>query len=186
MQRLAGFFVERLKQAEIAVELFNHLPMREIVIIPLGIIKSFECAGHFQFSFSKVDGLSNFGAADLRDERGAKLPRHDGMSERVSLASPDHAWRAATANFMRCRTLGTFRIWRSEREARRVRNFAPRWNMWSVHKSRSSRSPSVRMTILNSGARISFPPSPKSIVAWAWSCSQICSAARPPISQFRL
>jgi mannose/fructose-specific phosphotransferase system component IIA len=26
----------------------------------------------------------------------------------------------------------------------------------------------------------------KSIVAWAWSCSQICSAARPPISQFRL
>jgi hypothetical protein len=41
MQRLAGFFVERLKQAEIAVELFNHLPMREIVIIPLDIIKSF-------------------------------------------------------------------------------------------------------------------------------------------------
>jgi hypothetical protein len=58
--------------------------MREIVIIPLDIIKSFECAGHFQFSLSKVDGLSNFGAADLRDERGAKLPRHDGMSERVS------------------------------------------------------------------------------------------------------
>ena len=33
---------------------------------------------------------------------------------------------------------------------------------------------------------ISFPPSLKSTVARAWSCSPICSAARPPISRFRL
>ena len=36
-----------------------------------------------------------------------------------ALSSPDHARRAVTANFTRCRTLGTFRIRRSEREARR-------------------------------------------------------------------
>ena len=44
----------------------------------------------------------------------------------------------------------------------------------------------VQAIALNSGAGISFPPSPKSTVARAWPCSPIYSAARPPISRFRL
>jgi hypothetical protein len=51
------------------------------------------------------------------------------------------------------------------------RSFAPRWNTWPVPKSRLNRLRSGRMTILRSGVKTSFQPSPKSTMARAWSCS---------------